>query len=242
MPDKLDKSKLVRALLTENWYELPELILSYGSAKSVKCMLAAIVSAVATGHLIQSIFSMAVLMMLISLTSCFKDPLASSHPFKEVSPVKSSFEKFVRAGSVRIVSFGRLLNDNVEMASSVVEEIDSMASESAMLIVPVTAFRPLSVMSAIPFAVTDMFPVNVVHWLSLVMSSAPLILRSPEQSVRGQHATEPECRERVNIPAASARPTQEHNKRGSHCATSLIVAPGVLLETRVLCHYIRQGV
>ena len=107
----------------ENWYELPELILSYGSVNSVNFILAAIVSVVATGHLIQSIVSSAVLMMLISLTSCFKLPVAISHPFKATSPSKPSFEKLVRAGSARVVNFGRLFNVNVEIVSRVVDDI-----------------------------------------------------------------------------------------------------------------------
>lgn len=56
MPDKFEKSKLFSAWLMENWYELPELILSYGSVNSVKLLFAAIVKVAATGHLIQSIF------------------------------------------------------------------------------------------------------------------------------------------------------------------------------------------
>jgi hypothetical protein len=147
MPDKFEKSRLVSAWLTENWYELPELILSYGSVNSVRFIFAAIVNVVATGHLIQSIFSKAVLMMLISLTSCFTPPVAISHPFKAGSPSKPSFEKLVRAGSASVVKFGRLFNVNVEIISRVVDDIERTASESAMLMVPVTAFSPLSVIS-----------------------------------------------------------------------------------------------
>jgi hypothetical protein len=131
----------------ENWYVLPELILSYGSVKSVRFSFAAIVKVVATGHLIQSMFSKAVLMMLISLTSCFTPPVAMSHPFNAESPSKPSFEKFVRAGSARVVKFGRLFNVNTEIVSRVVDDIERTAAESAMLMVPVTAFSPLNLIS-----------------------------------------------------------------------------------------------
>jgi hypothetical protein len=40
-----------------------------------------------------------------------------------------------------------LFNISAEMDSRVVDDIESTASESAMLIVPVTAFSPLSVIS-----------------------------------------------------------------------------------------------
>lgn len=86
-------------------------------------------------------------MMLISLTSCFTPPVAIAHSFKEKSPSKPSFEKLLRAGSARVVKFGRLFNISAEMDSRVVDDIESTASESAMLIVPVTAFSPLSVIS-----------------------------------------------------------------------------------------------
>ena len=101
--------------------------------------------------------------MLISLTSRFRAPVAISHPVREVSPVKSNFEKLVSAGSVRVVSLGRLFSVNAEIDSNVVDDIDSTASESVMFMVPVTAFRPSSVMFSIPFAATETFPVNVVH-------------------------------------------------------------------------------
>lgn len=132
--------------------------MSYGSVKPVRLLFAAMVKVVATGHLIQSIFSKAVLMMLISLTSCCKPPLAISHPSKATSPSKPSFEKLVRAGSASVVKLGRLFNVNVETASRVVDDIERRASELAMSMVPVTVFSPLSVMSWTPFPATEMFP------------------------------------------------------------------------------------
>ena len=89
----------------------------------------------------------------------------------------------MRPGSARVVKFGRLFKVNTEIDSKVVDDIERTAAESAMLMVPVTAFSPLSVISWIPFAASETFPLNVVHPLSFVMSFALLIARSPEQSV-----------------------------------------------------------
>lgn len=82
-------------------------------------------------------FSMAVLIMLTSLTSLWSEPVAISHPVRAVRPVKSSFEKSVSAGKVNVDSLGRLLRIKVGTASSVVDDIDSKFSASVIRNVPV---------------------------------------------------------------------------------------------------------
>lgn len=184
MPVRCEKSRLFMAVFIEIWYELPALILSYGSMKLVRFMLAASVNVVATGHFNQSMVSRAVLIMLISLTSLLSAPVAISHPFNAVSPVKSSFEKLVSVGKVRVFSLGRLLSISAETDSKVVDDMDSTSSTSEICSVPVTASRPLSVMSSIPLPAIETFPVNVVHWLRVVTSSELLIAKVPEEGAQ----------------------------------------------------------
>jgi hypothetical protein len=123
-------------------------------------------------------------MMLISLTSRLRAPVAISHPVRAVSPVKSSFEKLVSAGNVRVVSLGRSFRISVCTDSNVVDDMDSKPSTSMICRFPVTSFRPLSVISSIPFAATVTFPVNAVHWLSVVTSSGLLIANVPEEGAQ----------------------------------------------------------
>ena len=149
----------------------------------MRLLLAARFKVVDMGHFSQSRFSIAVLMMLISLMSCFNPCVAISHPFKEGRPCISSFVMLPRAGSLRVDKFGRLYSDNVVILSSVDDDIDNTASESAMRIEPVMFLRPSSAISVAPAAATVMFPSKVPHWLSVVTSSGPLIVKEPAQSV-----------------------------------------------------------
>lgn len=149
----------------------------------MRLLLDAILRVVDMGHFSQSMFSIAVPMMLISLISCFNPCVAISHPFKEYRPCISSFVMLPRAGSLRVDRFGRLYSDNVEILSSVDDDSDSTVSESAMRIEPVIFLRPSSAISVVPVAATVMFPSKVPHWLSLATSSGPLIVKEPTQSV-----------------------------------------------------------
>ena len=126
-------------------------------------MLAAMTIDDATGHLNQSIVSRAVPTILISLTSRLRVPVAISHPLKAFRPARSNLEKLLSAGNVRVVNCGRLFKINVDTDSSVVDDIDNIASTSVTRKVPVIALRPSSVMCSMPFAATEILPVKVVH-------------------------------------------------------------------------------